>query len=271
MNDEMTAMKPIAMTISWFAFWLATPSHAADSCLAESGPGTAALVELYTSEGCSSCPPADRALSQLRSQLSSKVGANAVIIPLALHVTYWDQIGWKDRFAHKDFDARQKLLAEQGNGKVIYTPQFFVNGRELRNWSGQFPGAIRKTNEKPAGAGITLTWARAPGNTVQIEAVASGRDRHARQALYLAVTESKLVSKVLRGENQGVTLVHDDTVRAWFPPMTLINGSARLYQALKIPGDWKPEHLRAVAFVQNLEDGIVQQAVTIGQCDQGKH
>lgn len=258
-------MKSIVMIIYGFALWQATAAQA-DSCRAESGPGTAALVELYTSEGCSSCPPADRALSQLRSQ----VGRDVVIIPLALHVTYWDQIGWKDGFAHKDSDARQKLLAGHGKTRVIYTPQFFVNGRELRDWSKQFSSAIRKTNQHPAEAGITLEWTQAPGNTVQFEAVAKGRNPRARQALFLAVSESKLISKVAAGENRGATLVHDDTVRAWFAPIILTDGSARLHQAIRIPSGWKQENLRAVAFVQNLEDGIVLQAVTIGQCDHSK-
>jgi hypothetical protein len=256
-------MNPIAMAMSGFAFCLASPSFGQNSCRAESGPGTAALVELYTSEGCSSCPPADRELSQLRS----KAGRNAVIIPLALHVTYWDQIGWKDGFAQKEFDLRQKLLANYGKSGLIYTPQFFMNGRELRHWSGQFPDAIRKTNEKPAEASIALKWTRAPGSTVELEAVAIGRDPRARQALYLAVSESRLVSKVLRGENGGATLMHDDTVRAWFTPIRLIQGRALLHQAMRIPGNWNWQNLRAVAFVQNLDDGIVQQALSIGQCD----
>lgn len=259
-------MKPIAMTISGLAFWLANPSYAEDSCRVVSGPGTAALIELYTSEGCSSCPPADRSLSQLRSE----VGPSVMIIPLAMHVTYWDQIGWKDRFAQKNFDVRQKVLAEHGKSRVIYTPQFFVNGRELRDWRGHFPKAVRETNEKPAEADITLKWTRAPGHIVQIEAVATGRDPQARQALYLAVTESKLVSKILSGENRGATLTHDDTVRTWFTPITFTGGGARLRQQMRIPGDWNWQNLRAVAFVQNLDDGIVQQAVTIGQCDQSK-
>ncbi|NNG24743.1 DUF1223 domain-containing protein [Telluria aromaticivorans] len=256
-------MKPIAVAISGFAFCLATPSFGQNSCRAESGPGTAALVELYTSEGCSSCPPADRELSQLRG----KAGRNAVIIPLALHVTYWDRIGWKDGFAQKEFDLRQKLLASHGKSRLVYTPQFFMNGRELRNWRGQFPDAIRKTNQKPAEASVALTWTRAAGDTVQLEAVATGRDPQARQVLYLAVSESRLVSKVLRGENGGATLMHDDTVRAWFPPVRLSRGRAQLHQAMRIPGNWNLQNLQAVAFVQDLDDGIVQQAVSIGQCD----
>ncbi len=256
-------MKPIAVAVSGFVLCFATPSFGQNNCRAESGPGTAALVELYTSEGCSSCPPADRELSQLRRA----AGRNAVIIPLSLHVTYWDQIGWKDGFAQKEFDLRQKLLANHGKSRVIYTPQFFMNGMELRHWRGQFPAAIRKINEKPAGASISLTWTRASGNTVQLEAVATGRDPQARQVLYLAVSESRLVSKVLRGENGGATLMHDDTVRAWFTPVRLIRGRAQLHQAMRIPGNWNQQNLQAVAFVQNLDDGIVQQAVSIGQCD----
>lgn len=255
-------MKPIAVAFSGFAFCLAAPSFSQSSCQAASGPGTAALVELYTSEGCSSCPPADRELSQLRS----KAGRNAVIIPLALHVTYWDQIGWKDGFAQKEFDLRQKLLASHGKSTVIYTPQFFMNGREIRDWRAQFSDAIQKTNGKPAEASIALRWTRTSDNTVELEAVATARDPQRRQALYMAVTESRLVSKVLRGENGGATLRHDDTVRAWFTPVSLARGKAQLHQAVRIPGTWNQQHLQAVAFVQDLDDGIVQQAVSVSRC-----
>jgi len=260
-------MKPIAVTISGCAFCLVTPSFAQDSCRAESGNARAALLELYTSEGCSSCPPADQELSQLRS----KAGRGAVIVPLALHVTYWDGIGWKDAFAQEQFDLRQKLLSQHGGSQVIYTPQFFLNGRELRHWHGQLPDAIRKTNEQPAAASIALKWTRTAGNSIEFDAVATGRHALARQVLHLAITESRLVSKVLRGENGGATLVHDHTVRAWFAPVRLANGRAQLHQAIRIPGNWNVQNLQAVAFVQNLDDGIVQQAVSIGRCESGQH
>jgi hypothetical protein len=86
-------------------------SFASDACHATSGPGTAAVVELYTSEGCSSCPPADRELSTL----SREAGPGSTVIPLGLHVTYWDSLGWQDIMAQKVFDVRQSELVARSS------------------------------------------------------------------------------------------------------------------------------------------------------------
>lgn len=259
-------MKRAALTIAAYAFFATSLSYAGNTCEVESGLGTAALVELYTSEGCSSCPPADRELSRLHG----KAGAEAVVVPLALHVSYWDQIGWKDVFAQKIFDIRQRQLVTKSNGAFVYTPQFFVNGRELRNWRGSLPSAIRQINDKPAQANIKLKWTKKQGNVVLLEAEAATRDSLAHSALYLAISESRLVSKVLRGENSGATLMHDATVRAWFGPIDLSNGRARWRQEVSVPNDWNVAQLHAVAFVQGGEDGAVLQAVSSARCNQGR-
>src|SRR6266849_5789491 len=103
----------------------AAPVSGSLGCAAQSGPNTAALVELYTSEGCSSCPPADRQLSRLREALDP----TAVVVPLSLHVDYWDYIGWKDPFAQGEFAKRQTWLAHANQQGFVYTPHFFVGGR----------------------------------------------------------------------------------------------------------------------------------------------
>ena len=107
---------------------------------------TVALVELYTSQGCSSCPPADRWLSQL----PSRIDANRAI-PLALHVGYWDYIGWKDPFAKREFNDRQSQLAALNGNGTRYTPGVFVQGREA-NWSSfsAFDTQLRAVNQRPA-------------------------------------------------------------------------------------------------------------------------
>src|SRR4029077_17045378 len=110
----------------------ALPAAGLAACDARSGPKTAALVELYTSEGCSSCPPADRQLSRLRQALDSA----AEVVPLALHVGYWDYIGWKDAYAQEAFGERQSWLVHANQQTTVYTPQFFVGGAELRLWRG---------------------------------------------------------------------------------------------------------------------------------------
>src|SRR5579871_5557653 len=108
-----------------------TPAMA-QTCRKESPAHTVALLELYSSEGCSSCPPADRALSGLKAAAQADE-----VVPLALHVDYWDYIGWTDRFAKPEFTQRQNLLAAEANSRAVYTPEMFLGTRELRNWHGQ--------------------------------------------------------------------------------------------------------------------------------------
>ena len=237
---------------------LAPPSFAG-SCQVKSGAATAALVELYTSEGCSSCPPADRQLSKLRAALD----ANAVVVPLALHVTYWDQIGWKDGFAQGAFDARQRALVEQNRQHVVYTPQFFVNGEELRKWDAALPATVRRINARPAPVTITLR-SNAAGAALTLDAAATSVTAAANGALYLAVVERGLSTQVLRGENRGALLQHDDVVRTWLGPFPLQNGKIQMHQQVSVPPGWRGERLHAVAFVQ--AGATILQAVSTDQC-----
>lgn len=252
---------PFAMTAA-VAVLSASTTHAAPVCQAESGTATAALVELYTSEGCSSCPPADDALRALRRH----AGAQAVVVPLALHVSYWDQIGWKDVFAQTAFDERQRTLVAASGNKVVYTPQFFINGREVRNWNGGLSAAIQQINARPALTHIALKSTPQSTGMILLEASADTRVTNRRQRLFIALSESKLVSKVTRGENSGTTLRHDDTVRTLLGPITLADGRATVRQKIRLASDWHAPNLRAVAFVQDADDGTVLQAVSTASC-----
>lgn len=253
-------LQSIPLTVVACACCLTLPSHASNVCKVKSGAATAALVELYTSEGCSSCPPADLQLRQLRQVLD----ADAVVVPLALHVSYWDRIGWKDVFAQPLFDTRQTALLSGRASRIVYTPQFFVNGEELRSWRNDLPATVRRVNARPAPLTITLTSAPNASDSVALEADVVATDPHLDGALYLAVSESGLVSQVTRGENSGATLRHDDTVRKWFGPIALKEGRAQLRQQITLPQDWHRENLHAVAFVQN--QGGVLQAISTAQC-----
>ncbi|WP_344764620.1 DUF1223 domain-containing protein [Actimicrobium antarcticum] len=240
---------------------IAAPSYANKVCEVKSGTATAALIELYTSEGCSSCPPADRTLNDLRRQ----VGSEAVVVPLALHVSYWDSIGWIDSFAQKTFDSRQRKLLENQQHRVVYTPQFFVNGSELRSWSADLPAAIRRINAKTAPVEIGLKSTPSANGTVLLDANVTARDAHISGMLYVAVSESGLVRRVLRGENSGATLQHDNAVRLLFGPIPLEHGSANLSKEISLPASWNREHLKASAFVQ--DGSRILQAVSTAQCD----
>ena len=262
-------MKPIALTVMACILGTGASSYAGNisevkgtevkTAEVKSGPSTAALVELYTSEGCSSCPPADKQLSKLKEQL----GPDAAIVPLSLHVTYWDAIGWKDVFAQKAFDTRQGDLLEGKPNRVVYTPQFFVSGNELRTWRNDLPDTIRRINARPAPVAITLKTASAENGKVSLDVLTqSVGAKQVDGDLYVAVSENGLSSKVLRGENSGVTLHHDNTVRLWYGPIKLKQGTAQFRQEVSLPGGWNRRNLQAVAFVQEPNDGNVLQAVS---------
>ena len=254
-------MHAIRFSTFLFSLALTAPSYASKVCEVKSGAATAAVVELYTSEGCSSCPPADRTLNDLRRQ----VGPSAVVVPLALHVSYWDRIGWPDVFAQKTFDARQSQLLENQQHRVVYTPQFFVNGSELRNWDAELSTAVRRINSVPAPLTITLKSTPSANGTVLLDVSAAAIDSKTAGALYVAISESGLVTQVLRGENSGASLRHDDTVRLWLGPIALDHGIARLRKEVTLPAAWRREHLQASAFVQN--QSRILQAVSTAQCD----
>ncbi len=232
------------------------------ACDARSGPNTAALVELYTSEGCSSCPPADQQLSRLRQALDPA----AEVVPLALHVGYWDYIGWKDPYAQDRFGERQSWLVRANQRKTVYTPQFFVGGTELRSWRGGLRDEVRQLNARPAAADIRVRGSVAPNGTLALRAEATTRAGAEPAALYLALAESGLSSKVMRGENGGVTLAHDHVVREWIGPIRLNESAARVQRDIALPAAWNRARLEVVAFVQDERSGGVLQAVSANQC-----
>jgi hypothetical protein len=253
-------MKTLAIAAIAAASALPAPGFA--GCQARSGPNTAALVELYTSEGCSSCPPADRLLSRLPRALDPA----AQVVPLALHVGYWDYIGWTDPYAQAGFADRQSALVRANKRKVVYTPQFFVGGVETGFRQGTLRDEVRRLNAAPAAAAIELQAELSPAGVLAIDAQARARTTVDPVALYVAVAESGLVSKVTRGENGGATLAHDHVVREWIGPVPLDGDTARLRREIALPPAWNRGRLEVAAFVQNLRTGAVLQAVGARGC-----
>ena len=223
---------------------------AAATCTAVSPAHTVALVELYTSQGCSSCPPADRWLSQLQ--------ANERAIPLALHVGYWDYIGWKDPFARREFNERQSLLARTNKNRSVYTPGVFVQGRETPRWSDArgFDAAVKSLNATPARAQIELA-SMLEGRVVKAHAKATGADAGTSQ-LFVALTQGGLNTQVKAGENSGELLRNDHVAREWSGPLPLSGGSV----AWTIPEGVDVDRLRLVAFVQERASGLPIQAMS---------
>lgn len=244
---------------------VAPASGAAAECSARSGPARAVLVELYTSEGCSSCPPADRWLSGLRA---SGLGADRMV-PLAFHVDYWDYIGWKDEFAKPRYSARQRELAEVNRSSFVYTPQVLLGGADYRGWGSPADLAARvETIQRQApGADILLQAGKTGDSGLEVAATGSLREANAGAVLYLAVHESRLASDVKAGENSGRRLEHDYVVRELIGPVAFSGkGEAGIRQALSLKPDWKRGDLGIAAFVQDRSTGEVLQAVTLGAC-----
>jgi len=255
------------MLFRWFAalvVFSVVPASQAAECSAKSGPGTAALVELYTSEGCDSCPPADEWLRKLPA---AGFGLDRVV-PLSLHVDYWDYIGWKDPFANPGFSARQRELAAINRGRFVYTPQVLLAGRDYRGWSsrGRFTDDVKAVNAVPARAELALSLREPQAGSFEVRAagsVAKLADR-VDAALYVAVYENQLSNRVTAGENRGKSLHHDFVVREWWGPVALDSGGmAEIVRKVSASGVTKGG---AAAFVQSRRSGEVLQALALPAC-----
>jgi hypothetical protein len=172
------------------------------ACRAESPASLTPVLELYTSEGCSSCPPADRWLSSLKG----KAAAGAAVVQ-AFHVSYWDYIGWIDRFASPAHTSRQRAIAAQNGKSGIYTPQLVRNGQDWRDYSRALGSG------EPARARIALV----KGADDAFEASVVPVEGVGAWAAYWTVTEHGHSSKVKAGENAGEFLQHDFVVRQYVP------------------------------------------------------
>ena len=187
----------LQLTAACVLIGLATGALAqANQCTVASGPTITPVVELYTSEGCSSCPPADKWASTLK-------GSNAVV--QAFHVGYWDYIGWVDRFAAPAYTNRQREIAAKNNLRGIYTPQAVLDGKDWPRWGG------KPENKELARAAISLKQL----GTDQFEASVTPLPAllSSNWSAYWTVTEHGHNSKVSSGENKGEFLKHDFVVR----------------------------------------------------------
>jgi hypothetical protein len=224
-------------------------------CMTEAPAFTPALVELYTSEGCDSCPPADRWLARWPATLLA-----AEVIPLAFHVTYWDRLGWRDPFAQADFDARQDLQAVVGGKRRLYTPQVFIDGAEALDWRQEkaFDARLGAVRRRPAEARLEAQW-QVLGEHLQVSI--SGSLWRGEAKLHLAVAESGLVSAVERGENAGKQLRHDHVVRLWRELGPLRSGRFSTEERLDLPAGLRPAQARLVAWVAADGPGGVRAAL----------
>ena len=219
--------------------WVA-PAAETGTANGRSGATAPVVIELFTSQGCSSCPPADRLLS--------KLGKNEGIIALSFHVDYWNHLGWRDPYSSAEWSARQRRYA-QSLQTTVYTPQLIVDGRS--DWVGSDERRIRQAigDRRPSGSApsILLKLEERPGEVgVEVELEAS--DLGGRLDLELIVYERSLGESVTRGENAGRQLRHDYVVRS----LERRKAQPGLTQAtLALDPDWNIDSLGVVALLRH--------------------
>lgn len=206
---------------------------------------TPVLVELFTSEGCSSCPPADRVLAQLEKE---QPNPNAEIITLALHVDYWDGIGWKDEYSSALYSQRQNVYGQAFKIGQIYTPQMIVDGQS------QFVGsnlseANKAITENAKKQKASIDLAKSDEN---LKIKISDVPQHENSSVFLAIAEDNLSTNIKGGENSGRKLDHTSVVRE-LKSVGMITADQNKFDgafAVQLQPNWKKENLKFVVFVQ---------------------
>ena len=227
-----------------------------NSCSVQSGSAVTPVIELYTSEGCSSCPPADRWLSGLKAQ----AGVAVKPVVQAFHVGYWDYIGWVDRFASPAYTERQRQVATWNRQRSIYTPQAVLNGQDWRDWSSV--GDKVPAGKEPAHVSIILRQSGADQFEAQVR---SDNGAPPMWSAFWTVTEHGHSSKVKAGENAGELLQHDFVVRQYTPAgeyQSNADASQRLSLRTIAPSAGHARQVNLVVF--DAKTGRTLQALSAG-------
>lgn len=245
-------MFKVVRRVSFFVMVLAIFSFK-DRTVFESMP--VGVAELFTSEGCSSCPAAERTFEEML-QLTTQEGKD--VIGLAFHVTYWDKLGWKDRFSKEAFTERQRQYVEAFGLQAAYTPQMVFNGEE--EFVGSNPVAFRQAVEhawsKPAKYELAAT-ATAQGHEVTISYTLNKRAQ--KDILNIAWVEHEVESHILRGENKNLTLKHHNVVRTFKQQDLVDRGDVHI----SVPEDTDPSKGAVVLYIQNRNSLKVLGAVQV--------
>lgn len=230
--------------------------YAADTTSANSP--TPVLVELFTSEGCSSCPPADRLLQELDSKQPI---AGAQLIVLSEHVTYWNSDGWKDPFSSQDITDRQNAYGKQFKLASVYTPQMVVDGEW--QFTGSDERSLQESVEKArAERTIPVKISSAIDSPGKLKAHVEASEGSG--AVYVILALNHAESQVLRGENGGHRLSHVAVVQSFEQIGNFKKGKEFSKDVeIKIPHDADPANLRVVAFVQQ-SDSMYNPGKVIG-------
>ncbi len=270
MSFRTVAVAVFAAIIVFLALIVRLPANPGRSA-AESKPdsmqppfagSTPVLVELFTSEGCSSCPPADALLMRLgRTQPVRE----ADVIVLEEHVNYWDSLGWKDPFSSEQATARQQEYGQAFGGQQIYTPQMVVDGNTefVGSAEGKALRAVRAAGaaHKPA---VSLSWTDGGMLAIHVEPLSNAAHGDTPQVV-VAITENMLHSDVKHGENAGRALEHDGVVRALIPAGKIGASSDGFSSTIAVHAahEWNVANLRAVVFVQERRSRHILAAAAI--------
>ncbi len=213
------------------------------------------VVELFTSEGCSSCPPADRLLADIVKSMPEGID----VVALSEHVDYWDGLGWRDPFSNKVFTERQNRYAAHFGPDKVYTPQMIVDGATelVGSDRAQLMKALAAAKAR-AKASVTLAWHAAHTLVVKVSGAASSSD------VMLAITEDGLSVDVKRGENAGHTLPHVRVTRSLVKiGQTDGTGAFTITMPAAAQAGWKAAALRATVFVQTRGLGPIAGASSL--------
>jgi len=259
-------MKPTLITLlaagalAGAALTAHTAIHPAQAAPASVSGRTPVIVELFTSEGCSSCPPADALLSQF-TKTQPVAGAN--VIALGEHVDYWDHGGWADRFSSHRFTLRQNDYVRAFRKDTVYTPQMIVDGQTQFVGSDEDAAraAIAHAAHQPK-AQVSLTRT-GDALLVQVDHLPSSAKNDPAEVV-LAITESGLSSTIGGGENAGRRLGHSAVVRQFTPLGTISGGAFRALPSLNLASGWRRENLSAVVFVQERGSRRIVGAAEVG-------
>ena len=214
------------------------------------------LVELYTSEGCSSCPPADEFLARLGKFNGDIIHA----VPLAFHVDYWNWLGWTDPYSKKQYTKRQKLIAEYNRQRSVYTPELVVGGKEARA-GGEVFDWIREKNRQASRVHIMLDVAYNGSELLATLDFDNEIDQGKSQA-YVAIFENAIMHKIEGGENSGRTLSHEFVVRHFSDALPVDMGKTQRMLSIKMAQDWNTENLGMAVVVVDVENGETLQALS---------
>jgi hypothetical protein len=258
----------IALAISFLGLACATSPSATTQLPSGTAERAPVLVELFTSEGCSSCPPADALLARLEDEQPVR---GAEVIALEQHVDYWNHLGWTDPFSSHEYSARQEEYAAGFGNSSAYTPQMVVDGKT--EFVGSSERQARQTIEqaaahKKADVAVTEDKPAAGGDqpfTVGVGKL-TGATAEDTAEVWLAVTERGLHSDVTRGENAGEDLHHSAVVRT-LRKIGVADGGKKLSfaadPAVKFAASWKKENLRVVVFVQEKKSRRILGAAAV--------